>query len=324
MGDEFFASGVVEVNASDQPRRDARTRRSRWARLANVVVCMLLLILIAVPVWSSTSDRLRKVSRQEIVAAMRLQQAQGYALDAISNSVRLQAGVFLQVAAWARASATANPPLLIGHEDYFAAMLEVTGLNAGGAPEFIKKPYEFREDYLIDYRTENVIERVVDGKVPLAALNVKAGWPDGPDAPPSYSYEDTSSHPTLEVTHQRLNSYRILDFGDVIVYDDIQGVTGRATSGVLGLIFALLGKARAIQTRFIMSSDGVQISRTTAQKLIKVTQTITIYPDGTVLKGLPDDRPELSQLEDRLRRPLGLTYVPIDIGPIPGTRETPR
>jgi hypothetical protein len=122
----------------------------------------------------------------------------------------------------------------------------------------------------------------------------------------------------VEVTHQRINAYRILDFGDVIVYDDIHGITGKATSGVLGLVFKVLGKARAVQTRFTFSPDGLQISRTTAKKLLTLTQTVTIDPAGKVLKGLPDDRPDLKELENVLKRlDVDFEYEPMDLSPIP-------
>jgi hypothetical protein len=264
--------------------------------------------------WDGAQD----VPKEDIVAAMRREQKKQYALDAISNAARLQMAVFLDLAGEAQKADPERRPLRIGHREYFAAFLEVTGLSAASAPVFASVPHGFGEDYLIDYRMENVLERAGAEKAPSRALNVKAGWPAAPGAPASYSYEDTSLDPNLEVTHAQVNAYRVLDFGELIVCDDIQGITGRATSGVLGFIFSVLGKARAEQTRFAVSAHGVQIARTTARKLIALTQTVTIYPDGRVLPGVPADRPELQKLEELLKDfNLEVRYRPLDLSPVP-------
>jgi hypothetical protein len=267
---------------------------------------------------ASTWERARAVTKEEILVAMRAEQAQGYAIAAISNSVRLQTGVFFALAEQAKSADPERRPLRVGHAQYFAAFLEASGLQSATAPPFVTVPHAFGEDHLIDYRMENVIERVEAASVPLRALNVKAGWPARPDAPASYSYEHTSSQPHLETTHAQVNAYRILDFGNVVVYDEIRGVTGRATSGVLGFIFDLLGKARAVQTRFGVSPDGIQVSRTTAEKLLTITHTVTIYPDGRVVSGLPANRRDLAALETVLKAlDLRVRYVPFDLSPIP-------
>jgi hypothetical protein len=267
---------------------------------------------------ASTWDDARLATKKEIVEAMQHQQRQGYALDAISNAVRLQLGVFLALTEAAQAADPQRRPLRVGHKEYFAAFLEVTGHTPGSAPKFATVPHQYGEDFLIDYRMQNVIARIERGKVPLRALNVKAGWPAAPGAPSRYSYEDTTSKPNLEVTHEQLNGYRILDFGNAIVYDDMRGITGRATSGVLGFIFKLLGKAQAVQTRFVVADDGMQVSRTTARKLFTITQTVTIFPDGTVLPGLPENRPDLERLEARLTElDFQFIYAPFDLSPVP-------
>lgn len=62
----------------------------------------------------------------------------------------------------------------------------------------------------------------------------------------------------------------------------------------------------------------MQVSRTTARKLFTITQTVTIFPDGTVLPGLPEDRPDLEQLEARLMElDFQVIYAPFDISPVP-------
>lgn len=286
---------------------------------------MGVLAIVLAALTASPWDDARPVAREELFAAMRNQAAKGYALTAISNSVRMQVGVFLELAENVSSADPDRRPLRVSHQDYFDAFLAAAEIEPEEAPSFVTVPYEFKEDYLLDYRMENVVGQLESGAGPDRALNVKAGWPEGPDSPKSYSYDDTSTKPAVEVTHQRVNAYRILDFGDVIVYDDIHGITGKATSGVLGLVFKVLGKARAVQTRFTFAPDGIQISRTTAKKLFTVTQTVTIDPSGSVLKGLPDDRPDLQELENLLKRlDVDFEYEPMDLSPMPAIEAPPR
>ena len=266
---------------------------------------------------ASPWDDARSVSRAQIVAALREQQAQGYRLDTIANSVRMQVGVFFALADAGRAADPQQRPLRVAQRDWFAAWLEVTGLTADTAPAYITVPHRHGEDYLIDYRLEEVLDLAATRDRPARALNVKAGWPAAPGAPASYSYEDRSTDPAIETTHQQVSSFRVLDFGQAIVYDEIRGVTGRATSGLLGAIFSLLGHATAQQTRFAIASDGMQVSRTTARKGFTLTQAITISPDGRVLTGLPENRPDLQDIDRLLAQlPLRVTYRPIDLSPL--------
>ncbi len=289
---------------------------SRLLRTRIFVLAALLISSAAHP--TSQWDDARWVSKEQIVAAMRRQQAQGYAIAAIANATRLQAGIFFELADRTAANGPIRRPLRIGHQEYFDALLEVTGLTPDSIPTYIKVAHEFREDYLIDGQMGNVVESIESGERPHRALNIKVGWPQSSDAPTSYSYEDESAQPHVEVTHQQVTAYRVLDFGNIIVYDKIRGVTGRATSGLLGLIFNLLGKANAVQTRFAFASDGVQLSLTTARKLFTITQPVTIYPDGKVLAGVPPGRPDLVQLEKAMKNlNFKIVYVPFEMSPVP-------
>jgi len=288
--------------------------------------CLRLLLTLAVGVGGgvggahaqSAWEPTRQVSRADLVAAMRAEQRKGYALDAIANAVRLQVGVFLALAAQAAAADPEQRVLRIDHPDYRDAFAEVTGLAPQALPTFVKVPHAFHEDYLIEYRTARVVEAAAAVSGLRRALNVKAGWPDAPDAPTSYSYEDRNTDPAIEVTHQRVTAYRVLDHGSLVVYDDIRGVTGRATSGALGAVFKLIGKADAVQTRFAIAPDGTQVVRTTARKLLTLSQTVTISLDGKVLKGVPADRPDLTALDQMLRQhEVNAAYLPLDMSAVP-------
>jgi hypothetical protein len=65
-------------------------------------------------------------------------------------------------------------------------------------------------------------------------MSVITGWPGGELIPEEYSYDDNASTPPLRVAHKRITSYRLLDFGDTVLLDEISGVYGRATGGALG------------------------------------------------------------------------------------------
>lgn len=285
-----------------------------------------LVALLAICAWAgacaaSPWDGARPVTREQIVAALRQQQALGYRIDAIANSVRLQSGVMFALAEALRAQDSRQQPFRIGHRDYYSAFLEVSGLTEQTAPSFVAAPYAAHEDYLVDPRIEQVIDLSATRDRPQRALNVKAGWPPGAGVPTSYSYEDRSTDPAIETRREQVTSWRILDYGEAIVYDDLRGVGGRATSGLLGVVFAVLGHAQAQQTRFAIAADGVQVSRTTARKLLTLTQTVTIFPEGTVLTGLPKDRPDLADLERMLiDLPVRVGYRPMDRSPMPPAR----
>ena len=286
----------------------------RWC--TGIVLALAIGGAQAAPAWEPT----RQVSRADLVAAMHTEQRKGYALDAIANAVRLQVGVFLALAEQAAATDPEQRVLRIDHPDYRDAFAEVTGIAPQALPLFVKVPHAFHEDYLIEYRTARVVAAAAGVNGLRRALNVKAGWPDAPDAPASYSYEDRSTDPAIEVTHQRVTAYRVLDYGKLVVYDDIRGVTGRATSGALGAVFGVIGKAEAVQTRFAIAADGTQVVRTTARKLLTLSQTVTITPDGKVFKGVPADRPDLAAIDQRVRgHSLGVSYQPLDMSAVPAS-----
>lgn len=292
----------------------AITAPLRWC--AGIVLALVIGGAQAAPAWEPT----RQVSRADLVAAMRTEQRKGYALDAIANAVRLQVGVFLALAEQAAAADPEQRVLRIDHPDYRDAFAEVTGIAPQALPLFVKVPHAFHEDYLIEYRMARVVEAAAGVNSLRRALNVKAGWPDAPDAPASYSYEDRSTDPAIEVTHQRVTAYRVLDYGKLVVYDDIRGVTGRATSGALGAVFSVIGKADAVQTRFAIAADGTQVVRTTARKLLTLSQTVTITPDGKVFKGVPADRPDLAAIDQMVRgHSLGVSYQPLDMSAVPAS-----
>jgi len=270
--------------------------------------------LLALALSSATSGERLPVGEGEILEAM--QRTQGFDPTATTNGVRFQAEVLLGLARDARARDPEGGPLFIGRAEWFSAYLARTGLPADRAPLFIRLAYEHGQDMEVDYRSARVLERVVEGPRPDLALNVRIWWPETRGGPKQYSYEDTLSTPRLKVTNKRVISYRLLDLGDRVVFDEIEGLLGRPTSGLLGLLFQVIGEGHLRENRMAVSSDGLQIARARAGKaFFEVAATVTVYPDGRTEKDVPPGRPDLAALEARLRQPLRLRYRPLEREP---------
>ena len=217
------------------------------------------------------------VDRSEVLAAMR-QHYGGYELTATTNGLWL-ADVVFYLARQARERDPDGPPLFIGHEEWFRSFLAVTGHTEHTAPRYALLNYRYEQNMEVDYRLDRVIHEVVEGPMPELAVNVRISWEDGPGRPDRYSYIDTLSTPNVRVTNRQVITYRLLDFGDWIVYDEIEGITARPESGVLALLFQLIGEGHMTHSRIAIAKDGIQVSRTRAEKAyMKVMITVTIYP----------------------------------------------
>lgn len=284
------------------------TTLSRLPLILGLMVGVLQLINFAKLFARSNTKPVQIVTRQELINAMRLQK--GYDPTATTNVPRFQGQVILQLARWARDCEPNGPPLLIDHTDWFYAFLEANDLTIEEAPTFSLLSYHHGQDFIIDYRTEVVIEKVCKGSSPILAVNVIVFWPKTAQCPGKYSFHDTLSTPHLKVTNRRVITYRLLDFGDMIVYDDIHGITGRPTSGVLGVLFRIIGEGRVVQSRIAISSDGLQITHAHAKKgIFSVKSTVTVYPNGRTEKNVPTDRKDLRALAAQLKQSLKIKYI---------------
>ncbi|MSR05846.1 MAG: hypothetical protein EXR93_02065 [Gemmatimonadetes bacterium] len=248
------------------------------------------------------------MSRAELLRAMRLHG--NYNLVATPNLARFQTDVFLQLARWARSRSPQGDPLFVGPEDWFQGYAEVTGVTRETAPEAIRRALEVGQLTQLDYRTDHVIEEPGDGPKPLNAMNVRIWWEPIPSGPSKYSYRDTISTPNLSVTNQQMITFRLLEFDDKIVYDQVRGLSGRPTTGLLGLLFRLIGEGEVVESRMTISTDGLQIVVARSKKVFTVPVTATVHPDGRGEKGVPDGRADLEAIEGRLRRPVPVRYVP--------------
>ena len=266
----------------------------------------ILAILGAAP---TPGHPVRPVTRAEMIEAMG--RSQGYDATATANGARFQAEVLLHIARGARERDPGGPPLFLDHEDWFQALLARTGLAADQAPLFARLAREHGQDIEVEYRPARVIARVESGPKPQFAANVTIGWPRAQGGSSRYSYDDLLSTPRLRVTIERVLRYRLLDFDDVIVYAELQGIAGRPTSGLLGFLFRLMGEGHVEESRMAISRDGLQISRARASKaFFSLTTTVTVSPDDRTEKDLPAGRPDLLEIEARLKQPLGIAFAP--------------
>ncbi len=248
------------------------------------------------------------VSRAEIVEAMR--QCDDYDPTATTNGARFQAEMVAYLARKARARDPQGLPLFIGYEDWFRAFMEVTALEEDAMPQYAQLSYQHKQNMEVDYRVDRVIRKIKKAPTPELAVTVRIWWKDQPGKPDRYSYQDTLSTPHLKVTNRRVMSYRLVDFGNWVAYDEIKGLTGRPTSGILGFLFRIIGEGRVIQTRMAVSKDGLQVYRATARKgFFKRRDTVTVYPDGKMEKDVPPGRPDLLEIAKRITQPLEIDYA---------------
>ena len=237
-----------------------------------------------------------------------------YSILATTNSMRFQSAVFQRLIERALADRPDGGILFIPYDVHWWEYLKAAGL---GEDDSLKAPigrrlaYEYHQDVELLYGPPaTVVKQVKDGPLPLIAANVRFAWPDRPDDVRKFSFEDTLSVPKLKATNHQLMTFRFLVFADMIVLDDIEGISGRPLNGVLGTIFKVIGEGNAVYARFSVADDGRQVLRTKAKKVISKTVTATINPDGTALSGVPEDRSDLLAMETRLEQPLELEYLP--------------
>jgi hypothetical protein len=271
-----------------------------------------VIVLASLPAGAAERFGARVVEREEILEAMK--QSRGYSLTVTTNGPRFQSEVLLRLARDADGRDPRRQPLFIGHREWFEAYLERTGLTRERAPLFVRLADEYGQDTIVDYRPDRVLTGTPEVNAPLRALNVCIWWPEREGGPPSYSYEDTLSTPQLKVTNERVITYRLLDYRDMVVFNEITGLRGRPTTGILGMLFQLIGEGNVVESRIAVSADGLQISRARARKVFEVATTVTVHPDGRTEKDVPGARPDLVAIDARLKQTLRLRHPAMECG----------
>ncbi len=265
---------------------------------------MAVAVLVAVPAFAQS---VHVVPRAELVAAMSAERAKDYEICATANAARFNAAVIIAVARVAQARGHA--PIVLDHRDYYEAFNATAGCDA--IPVFIEKAHTHREDQYVDARREKVLKRVKtpNAERPVFAANVVAGWTGGQ---PRYSYEDLRSDPQLRVTHERITSYRLLTFGtndEILLFDDIHGISGRALSGALSLIFRAFGDGIADRAWIhIVGREQVTVSKGHKFFIYPPPVTATVDRDGRATDEVPE---HLKKYAARLKKPFDAEYVPM-------------
>lgn len=233
-----------------------------------------------------------------------------YDILATTNRARFTTELLLRLVREARERDRSGRPLYIDPQDWFFAYIETAGIGADEAPVPTALGHEHGQRVLIEYRPGRVVRRVREGPIPRLAANVRAWWPEDEHPADRYSFTDTTSTPKLKVTTHREISYRLLEFDDMVVVDRLDGVTGRPLTGFLGALFDVIGEGSLKESRFTVTEDGLQVIRARSKKIVSVSATVVVQPDGKATKGVPDGRPDLEAAEGRLMRDLEVEYVP--------------
>ena len=237
-----------------------------------------------------------------------------YSILATTNAVRFQSAVFQHLIERALENRPSGGTLVIPYDVIWWEFLNAAGLGEGEgdkAPIGWRLAYEYQQSIELLYGPQaSIVKKVKHGPAPLLAANVRLSWPDRPDERRTFSFDDTLAVPKIRATNHQLMTFRFLVFSDMVVLDDIEGISGRPLSGVLGALFKIIGEGNAVFARFGISTDGRQVMRTKASKLISKTVTATIDRDGSGHNGVPVDRTDMVVIETRLKQPLELEYFP--------------
>jgi len=228
---------------------------------------------------------------------------------ATTNWTRFQSTLFMGLVRRAMEERPEGGIVFIPGELLFWEFLRMAGLDDPSATQaHLRWALYLGQGTALEYRPGEVVQEVKEGPEPILAINVHTFWPDHPDETEKYSYVDSLSVPKLQVTNHQEVTFRLLDFGDMVVYDQIKGVSGRPLSGLLGALFKVLGEGDVKYSRTGLAADGVQVVRAQAKKMFSKTATVTIFADGTAQKDVPEDRPDLAAMEEHLKADLEIEY----------------
>lgn len=265
-----------------------------------------VLLLHLLPLLAGTSAAEDRRACEHLLvdtATMRevMSEIRGYDTAATTNQSRFVAE-FLFALARRPEIATGPGAFQVQPRRFFEAWLSVTGRRPEQAPVSMRKVLEHGQRFVVETRPS---AKISPGSiVPRRVLSVRASWPASPDAADHYTYHDIMAEPSIRLRHERVITYLLIDFGDFIAYENLQGIRGRPTSGALGALFGLLGMADIKQSRFAVAADGTQVNRARVEKLFSFTALTTITPEGVAERGIPDHREDLQALAGKLESDL--------------------
>lgn len=235
---------------------------------------------------------------------MQQEVAKGYNLLVSTNAGRFTCAVLLDLSK--RLGDSASSGFMIHQDDWYESFRESLGLDSAAVPEYVDLQRVHHQcKYVLP--VSGVIAE--EGPTPRAVLQVWSGWPPGAGIADEYTFVDTAASPDMEVTNEQCIHYWILDYGDLVVNDQIVGLRGRPLEGALGVAFKVVGSGAADWSRAMVSAAGELVTYSRAARgpfAVKVITTTS--PSGRMVKGLPKDRPDLEALEERLQKPLKVRY----------------
>ena len=283
---------------------------SRPALTAFVGLLLSLLFLSPGAHAQAPACAVDTIPRAELAAAMRAAALSNgeYDLLATPNWPRFQSAFYLQLIRNAMGREPTGGLLFIPPKDLFWEFVSLSELvDPGEAPAHLLWALHLDQGTQLEYRPDGIVKSVGKGTHPTLAINVRTAWPDRPDGTDKFSMIDTLSVPKLRVTNRQEVTYRLLVFDDMVMFDQIDGTSGRPLSGVLGALFRLIGEGSLVYYRSVPTDGGLQMVRVKAKKIFSKTVTISVYPDGRAENGVP---PALAATEDLLRQDREIEYHP--------------
>ena len=247
-----------------------------------------------------------RLPREQIQAAMKPEVARGYNLLVSTNASRFNAAVLLQLAKAVKSDSSRHG-FVIHHDDWYESFRVSLGLDSSRVPEYVDLQRVHHQDRYVQISPAGVV--VEEGPAPHLVLHVWSGWPEGGEAADEYTFLDTAASPDMEVTNEHCISYWLVDYGDLVLSDEISGLRGKPMQGALALAFKLVGSGRAEWSRSLITPDGSMLTYSRAARgPFAANLMTTTLASGHLVKGLPEDRPEWRPLEKRLKEPLKLKY----------------
>ncbi len=263
---------------------------------------LAVLLVLAQGAFAENCDN-RQVDARELRGV--IASIEGYDITATTNQGRFVADVLLALAAEIHARDPEGPPFEIGPEDFFDSVVSVAGIDPDEMPIGFRRAREVGQVFVVDYRTARLVDDAAAGDIEQV-LAVSVRWPD--DGPDHYEFEDTDASPSVRVRYQRAVDYRLVRLSDRILYDAIEGLSGRPTSGGLGALFRMLGRARIQYSHFAFAEDGTMVAYSRGRRMFGFSILTTVRPDGSTARGVPGDREDLQTLAERLSRPPDIQY----------------
>ena len=288
-------------------------KRSRPALTA--VVWFLLSLLFVSPSAHAQAPAcaVDTIPRAKLAAEMRAAALSNgeYDLLATPNWPRFQSALYLGLARRAMERKPLGGVLFIPQEYLFWEFVSLAGLeDPSKAPGHLLWALHLDQGTQLEYRPDGIVKSVRNGAHPTLAINIRTTWPDRPDGTDRFSVLDTLSVPKLKVTNRQEITYRLLVFDDMVMFDEIDGTSGRPLDGVLGALFRVIGEGSLVYYRSVPQDDGLQLLRVKAKKIFSKTTTIRVYPDGRAENGVPPERPALAATEELLKQDREIEYHP--------------